>query len=1184
VKIEEDRTDPRVDQISPHPVPPCTIACPANLDALGYITLMAEGKYKEALSLIKNDLPLPGVIGRICTHPCETECNRGLIDQSVSICSLKRFVADQAHDEEPPLPSETGKERVAIIGSGPAGLSCAYYLAKEGYSVTIFEALPIPGGMLSVGIPDFRLPRKILEAEINSIRRLGVEIRTNTSVGNDLTLDHLFHQGFKAVFIAVGAHRSQRLGIPGEDLDGVLPGTVFLRELNSGKKVKIGKKVAIIGGGNVAIDASRCALRLGSQALLLYRRSREEMPAMNEEVEAAEAEGLKIEYLTTPVEILSKNGKVKGVRCLRMELGPPDASGRRGSFPIQGSDFSINADTVIAAIGETPDLSFLSRDSGLEMTPQGALVIDPITLTTTYDGVFAGGDVRKWPGTAIEAIADGKAAAISIIRYLNGEDIKAGRGLEKGRISDYKYIPDYHREIRPREEMGLLSFEKRKETFEEVKLGFTEEGAILEAGRCFRCGCPRRAGAEEFIYHPDRVRFPLKRIGERGENKWQRITWEQALDEIADQLKNIKERYGPESLMITSGTGRTTMWAQWRFLNLFGSPNSVGEGNVCYGPAMASAASILGWTLRHRTSLLIERGPDGKPLSKSILLIGINPQQAYLRLWKSVQDAKKLGTKIIVIDPRKTRMAELADLYLQPRPATDTALLLGMVNVIVEEGLFDKEFVQKWCYGFDKLVEHVKQYPPDRVAEITWVPAYQIRKAARMYATERPGMSVHGMGMEHLEYNNEAMHAKLILSAIVGNIDVEGGDYMTGPADCISGGELALNKMLSPNQKKKQIGADRFKLLALPGRDLMWEHIEKLWGKKCTLLAYAHYPLLLRAILTGKPYPVRAGITFASNPMLTQANVKLVYQALKSLDLYVVHDFWLTPSALLADYVLPAACWLERPQLEPVMADTQIMGGEAALPAVVPGEHEYWTDYEFFRGLGIRVGQEEFWPWETLEEVCDYILKPMGMSFREFMEKKDGVHFPPNEYKKYLRLGGFGTPTGKLEIYSTVLEKLGYDPLPYYEEAKESPISRPELAKDYPLMLITGGRFQPYFHSEHRQVESVRRRHPEPCVQIHPETAKGLGIENGDWAWIETPRGRIRQKCTYFDGIHPRVVHCQHGWWFPELPSEEPWLGGVWESNVNVLTDDDPDRCNPESGVWPLKTALCKVYKCKTYI
>jgi thiosulfate reductase/polysulfide reductase chain A len=696
-------------------------------------------------------------------------------------------------------------------------------------------------------------------------------------------------------------------------------------------------------------------------------------------------------------------------------------------------------------------------------------------------------------------------------------------------------------------------------------------------------GCPRLAGAKEYVYHPDRVRFPLKRVGERGENKWQRVTWKQALDEIADKLSGIKDRYGPESLVSTSGTGRTTMWIMRRFFNLFGSPNHIGTAQICYGPVLNASAAIAGWTFRHRTSLTIDPGKDGKPATKCIFLIGIDPQQSVLRLWKTVRDAKKMGAKLIVIDPRRTKTAELADIWLQQRPGTDTALLMSMINVIIEEGLYDKEFVDRWCYGFDKVVERAKEYPPEKAAEITWVSAEKIREAARSYATVRPGLSVNGMGMEHLENQQEAIQARIILSAIVGNIDVEGGDYMPGPPRIIGDGQLSLGNMLSPEQEKKQLGADRFKLIAIPGRDLVWGYNEKLWGKKSTMLATANAPSVLRAIITGKPYPVRAGITVAGNPMLTMANVKLVYKALKSLDLYVVLDFWLTPSAQLADYVLPSACWIERPQLEPVLADCQVIGGEAALPAKVPGEHEYWTDYEIFRGLGIRFGQKEHWPWKTLEDVCDYQLTPLGMTLREFMDKKDGIDFPPNEYKKYERMGGFGTPTGKVELYSTIMEKLSYDPLPRYEEPKESPFSTPELAKEYPLMLITGGRFQPYFHSEHRQIESVRKRRPEPLVQIHPETAKGLGIEDGDWVWIETPRGRVRQKCTYFDGIHPQVVHGEHGWWFPELPGEKPWLGGVWESNINVVVDDDPNRCNPRSGGWPLKTALCKVYKVKKY-
>ena len=690
-------------------------------------------------------------------------------------------------------------------------------------------------------------------------------------------------------------------------------------------------------------------------------------------------------------------------------------------------------------------------------------------------------------------------------------------------------------------------------------------------------GCPRLLGAKEYIYHSDRIRFPLKRKGERGENQWESISWDQALSEIADELKRIKEEHGAESLMITSGTGRTTLWPRIRFMNLFGSPNLVGQGTICYGPALTGTSAIMGWTLAHRTSLVIE------PNCRSALLIGINPAQAYHRLWKSVRDAKKRGVKIIVIDPRRTEVAELADKWLQLRPGTDVALLLSMINVIIEEDAYDKEFVENWCYGFDKLVERAKEYTLKKAAEITCVSAEEIKKTALMYAREKPGISVHGMGLEHLESQQEAIQARLILAAIVGNIDIPGGDYMGEPPDCVTGEELELSEKLSPNQRMKQIGADLFKLLAWPGREIISEANKKLWGKESVLRAYAHYPSVLRAMITGKPYPVKAGITTFSNPMLTQANTKIVFKAIKSLDLYIVHDFWLTPSALLADYVLPAACWLERPQAEPVLADNRIIGGERVLPPVIPGEFEYRTDYEFFRGLGIRLGQEEYWPWKTDEEVADYRLKPLGMTFREFMDERDGIYFPPKQYMKYKKMGGFSTPTGKVELWSTVLERLGYDPLPSYCEPKESPISTPDLAKEYPLMLITGGRFQPYFHSEHRQIESIRKRRPEPRAQIHPLTARKLNIQEGDWVWIETKRGRVRQRCVYFDGINPQVVHAEHGWWFPELPGEEPWLGGVWESNINVVTDDDPHRCDPRSGGWPLKTSLCRVYKCKMY-
>jgi anaerobic selenocysteine-containing dehydrogenase len=538
----------------------------------------------------------------------------------------------------------------------------------------------------------------------------------------------------------------------------------------------------------------------------------------------------------------------------------------------------------------------------------------------------------------------------------------------------------------------------------------------------------------------------------------------------------------------------------------------------------------------------------------------------------------KGGGKLIVIDPRRTPDAEKADLWLQIRPGTDCALALGMINVIIEEGLYDKEFVERWCHGFDKLRERASEYPLSRVEDITWVPRDKIRDAAVMYATIKPSFIFHSMGLEQLPNSEETYHARTILTAITGNLDIRGGEELRyGHPKVISEYEMELNDKLPPEQKKKQIGIDRFRLQSLPGFDLVVEKYAKAKYARGHL-TFAHAPSVYRAMITGKPYPVRALITLASNPLLTQANTKLVYEAIKSLDLYVVVDFWKTPSAELADYIFPSATWLERPVFHNWTDTFSFVDcAEAVLPARVEGEYDRRPDFDFWRGLGIRLGQKEYWPWNSLDESFDYRLKPMGVSFKEFVAK-GGYDFWPKEEKKYEKKG-FGTPTGKVELYSEILRELDYDPLPRYYEPPESPYSRPDLAKDYPLILITGMRHYPFYHSEHRQISSLRRQHPYPIVQIHPETAQRYGIKDGEWVWIETPRGRIRQVCRYFDGIDPRVVAAQHGWWYPEMPGEEPWLHGVWESNINVVVDDEITHCNNLNGGWPLRTALCKIYK-----
>lgn len=685
--------------------------------------------------------------------------------------------------------------------------------------------------------------------------------------------------------------------------------------------------------------------------------------------------------------------------------------------------------------------------------------------------------------------------------------------------------------------------------------------------------CPRARAAADWFYHPDRLKYPLKRVGERGSGRWQKVTWEEALDGIAGRLKKIKEQYGAEAIATTSGTGRTQDEYRCRFFSLLGSPNHTGQGQICWGLTNMVSAAMIGFPANF---------PSIRPgITKCLLFIGHNPAQAERVAWFMTLGFKNAGGKLIVIDPRRTELTERADLWLQARPGTDCALLMSMVNVIIQEGLYDREFVDKWCYGFDKLAERAREYSPEKVAPITWISPEKIREAARIFATTRPAVARSYMGVEHLSNSVEALHARYALSAITGNIDVRGGNTLRGvPTDYINEAEIELSEMLSPEQKAKALGSERFKLMSLPAYDMIQEHVSRVWGKKFGRNHHVSVPapVLFRAMATGKPYPVKALLTVSSNPMVTLSNTRLIYQGIKNLDTYVVLDFFMTPSADLADYVLPAASWLERPGLWTAW-DTipSIDGSEGAFSPVKEGEYERRADYDFWRGLGVRMGQEAYWPWKTFEESLDERLKPLGCTLREFMAK-GGFHNPQSVERRYEKTG-FATPTGKVELYSTVFEKLGYDPLPRFYEVGESLGSNPELAKEYPLVLITGGRFQPMYHSEWRQVAAARKQHPDPILQIHPQTAKPLGIEEGDWAWIETPRGRIKQKCHIFDGIDPRVVHAEHGWWFPERPGAEPSLHGVWESNINAVIDDEPDHCNKISGSWPLRGMLCRVYK-----
>ncbi|HSW58273.1 MAG TPA: molybdopterin-dependent oxidoreductase, partial [Dehalococcoidales bacterium] len=541
---------------------------------------------------------------------------------------------------------------------------------------------------------------------------------------------------------------------------------------------------------------------------------------------------------------------------------------------------------------------------------------------------------------------------------------------------------------------------------------------------------------------------------------------------------------------------------------------------------------------------------------------------------------------IIVIDPRRTRFAEMADIHLQIRPGTDTALALGWANVIINENLYDPVFVQKWTVGFPQLVERVKDYPPARVAEITGLTEEQIVQSARLYAASKPAWIIGGLAPDQIGLNGTRVEqACAICQALTGNLDVLGGSMMPGLGPRTEKGAfirdsvLELRDKLPPEQKKKQIGSDRFRLMTYPGFELTAAPYEKFYGVPAPAIHRmgASAPLLWRAILTRQPYPVTAMISWESNPLLWAANTQIVHSAMSSpnLELYVVLDFFMTPSALMADYVLPVASWLERDYIDTIedFADFAV-GGEKAVEPL--GERK--EDYYFWRELGRRLGQKEYWRWEDSKAMMIERLKPTGLDFSEFIQT--GCLMNPPVEKKYEKYGGFATPSGKFEFYSSILKELGYDPLPFYEEPAESPVRTPEVARQYPFILNTGGRFMPQHHSEFRQIGiGMREKHPDPLVDVNILDAQKLDIHEGDWIFIETRRGRIKQRARVSDRIPAGIVNTEASWWFPELPAEEPSLHGVWESNANVLCLDEPDTLDPLTGGWQSRALLCKIYK-----
>jgi len=643
--------------------------------------------------------------------------------------------------------------------------------------------------------------------------------------------------------------------------------------------------------------------------------------------------------------------------------------------------------------------------------------------------------------------------------------------------------------------------------------------------------CPKGAAAVDYFYSPDRLKYPMKRDGD----KWDRISWDEALSTIASKMTEIKQTYGAEAFAVCIGmslllSGSTTIGLIRRFCYAFGSPNCFSVESMCFRCRIIAYILTYGrfWTADLENS-------------KCIILWGHNPTNSSPMLVKSIRKAKKKGAKLVAIDPRRTPLAKEADIHLQPRPGTDCALILGLINTIISHKLYDEEFVDRWTSGFDRLAEHVKQYTPSYVEKIAWVPGDMVEKVAYLYATTKPATIVQGTNaLDQHTTGLQNDRGIAILQAITGSLDIPGG-FIRVP-------RLRENPIEVPVKLvETAIGQKEYPIFySVFGHE---------FGEGQTML-------LCDTLISGKPYPIKMMVVAGSNPLLTWPDSQKVAQAFKKLDFIVVLDQFMSETAKIANIVLPAATFLERTEL----SDYYHLWG---LPYVmlrkkVIDYEECWPDLKFWFELARRLGLDQYFPWKTIEEAIDYVLEPSGLTVKRLTEENpEGTTYASVKHKGY-EPEGFRTPSGKVELYSEILAMLGYDPMPTFREPLESPISTSELAKEYPLVLTTGARILEFCHSQHRNIRRLRQKVPEPLAEIHPNTAMKHGIANGDTITVSDRRGSFDIKARVTEDIIPGVVSIPHGW---------------AEANVNILTSQQP--ADPVVGYPALKALLCSIKKKK---
>ena len=642
--------------------------------------------------------------------------------------------------------------------------------------------------------------------------------------------------------------------------------------------------------------------------------------------------------------------------------------------------------------------------------------------------------------------------------------------------------------------------------------------------------CPKGLASPDRLTHPNRLKHPLKRVGKRGEGIWERISWPEAMEEIRENLNEIKGKYGAKGVVFCQGMPKgLEFFVLVRLANVFGSPNVVGIQDVCHMPREITGFHTCGFypvaDLHHPSKVVILWGSN---------ITSTNEEGAICSL---LLNQMKNGTELIAIDPRNTELAKKATYWLQIRPGADNALALAILNVIIEEGLYDREFVENWTYGFDELASHVRNYPPEKMSEMTWVPPHLIREAARFYARSHPAAIQWGNAIEQNVHTFDTVRALLCLMAICGNLDVPGGNIQANEPKTLGFGEF-VRADLTPSKKEEMIHA--------------YHH---------TIPRLMNVPpaFFRRAVLEGFPYPVKGAYMQGTNPLLTYADSRKTFETLTKLDFLAVADIFMTPTASFADIVLPAATQFEFNDIGHYgMGHGYIL----ARPKVVDPPEECWPDIKILNELGKALTSREYWH-EEYEELLDAVLRPSGLNYEEFVAK--GHLEGPGRFRKYTS-SGFKTPTGKAELSLSQAEKSNLPTLPQFTGLPE------EDDPEYPLVL-TSSKSQYYLHSSYRWIKRLRERRPDPKAELHPETAAKYGIQEGDELVIETKTGEISQVAHVTDTIHPKVINASYGWWFPEGKPESQY---DWDrSNFNILTSIE--KLGKEFGTPNLKGIGCRI-------